>query len=121
MRMPNDAARTHISLLFPVRGPPQRPTAAGLHLVRGAARVQAEEHGASVLGGEEEKRRKESLHVLIKDLCLVLSHLGLSYRPALPLLLPGLHHRALHRVRQEAQEALHKVHLHLLFLLHLPM
>ena len=45
---------------------------------------------------------------------------GLSDRPPLPILLTGLHHMPMGFLVTEAQEAFHKIHLHILFILHIP-
>lgn len=77
-----------------VCGTSECAAAPGIHLVRGTARFPAEEHGAASPGDS-------------------------AHRDRLSSLLGHVHHRTALKVRPDAAETLHKVHLPLGVLFHL--
>ena len=86
-----------VTLLVPlVRSSPQCPTTTGLYLVRGVARLQADEHDPA-------------------------GSRGLQDRAALSFLLLELHHLSLGVRLPGDEEALHQVHLQQCLVLHIPL
>ena len=88
-RREDDAAETEVGhQISPeeVRGSPQCSTVAGLHVVRGTAGLQTDEHDPAGAG-------------------------HLSYWSPLPNILPLLHHLPLGLILNVHEETLHQVHL----------